>query len=371
MTNSSRTRSALTWIGVVAWVLCPLLVITIALVGDRSASFDSETPTWAPVEEAAETKTSPVALVLSWAARPELVAPAWSGVVQSVLVAPGQSVKNGTPIAAVSGVTRIAWATPGAFYRPLAVGDSGPDVAWLGDLLVAKGFPASATDKFDRATLSAVRALAAELGVPDASRTQAFDPGWVVFLPSKSVRLESITVRAGQQAPAAGSTFAIGAARLRGAVVAESDAAGTPAVPLAEDDAERRYQEALANPTIEVATHDLLSYAELELQVEGSSNSLNAESLTALSKVLTPGAAAVPATLRSSVGTGAWVVPAASISRVGNGTQAVCVVRGQQATVVQVEVVSGRSDAAVDGLLRSADRVRVPGPTTAQPCRSN
>ena len=116
---------------------------------------------------------------------------------------------------------RVAFASAQPFYRQIASGDEGEDVAELHRLLVATGAldeepadPTAATF----ATTMAIRALAASLGV--TGTTSTFDPGWVVWLPSDPFPLGSLKLQVGQTAPPAGAAIGEAQSALTGAAIA-------------------------------------------------------------------------------------------------------------------------------------------------------
>lgn len=70
----------------------------------------------------------------------------------------GQAVRTGTRLASVAGVPLIAVATDVPFYRPLALGDRGPDVAGLESALLRARVISKADDLVDSMTVEAWRA---------------------------------------------------------------------------------------------------------------------------------------------------------------------------------------------------------------------
>jgi len=198
----------------------------LVLVGARSDSslagvtFDAAPVMAAPVARDI-TDEKVVKVVPSWAPGVSLLAPAWSGLVTSVAAKPGAELKSGDEVATISGVRRVAFASAQPFYRPIASGDEGEDVAELHRLLVAMGAldqepadPAVATF----ATTVGIRALAKSLGV--AGTVSTFDPGWVVWLPSDPFPLGSLKLQVGQPAPPAGTAIGEAQASLTAASVA-------------------------------------------------------------------------------------------------------------------------------------------------------
>lgn len=159
-----------------------------------------------------------VSLTLEWSLGRDVLAPAWHGTVQAVLVAPPDTLISGQRVATIDGLARIAFATPVAFYRALRWGDSGADVEQLHVMLRELGFlndePAMAT-VYDRATYDAVYALEAALGA--SQPTGQFDPGLVVWLPASPFEVASVQLKASAPAPPAGQAVASERLRLTGA----------------------------------------------------------------------------------------------------------------------------------------------------------
>ena len=173
-------------------------------------------PVLAPAVPQAIDGQQRVSLTLSWEEGRVLRAPGWHGTVTSILASSGESLTGGSPMLAVDGITRIAWHGQTPFYRPLSEGASGPDVAELHRLLMARGHLASEpanAESYTGATSGAVGDLAAALGAePQAG---AFDPAWVVWLPAEPFVLGALTVELADPAPSPGQELGREAPRLR------------------------------------------------------------------------------------------------------------------------------------------------------------
>lgn len=138
---------------------------------------------------------------------PEVAAGAARGTVTSVKARPGDALAGGAVLFQVDGIDRVGFASSIPFYRPIASGTEGPDVAELHRLLVLKGaldaMPANA-QVATFATAQAVGDFAEHIG---AARTTTFDPGWVVFLPAQELVAEAVNLKVGQQTPAQGAVI--------------------------------------------------------------------------------------------------------------------------------------------------------------------
>lgn len=192
-------------------------------IPDRLAEL---TPTPQPVTVTLEThettRQTPVSVQLTWGSPSSLAAPAWTGTVRAVFVTVGQALRSGDQVAVVDEVTRIAWHTDRPFFRILSSGATGDDVADLQRLLASMGFSLGEADgRFGPATASAVKAFAAELGVPSPSGD--FDPGWIIWLPHEVFQIATIPLVVGTPAPPAGTPVAATAKPLTAIKVLSTD----------------------------------------------------------------------------------------------------------------------------------------------------
>lgn len=145
----------------------PDSAMTTAVVGDR---FDDG--------------SQPASLTLVWSPAASARWPVGiDGVITDVFLQPGAVVEDGTPIAGVDGVTRIAQVSGRPLYRDIAIGDSGPDVQWLDVLLTKLGVTSESTlDSHGRATsamTSGVKDLQKRLGAPLDGTFRATYTVWV------------------------------------------------------------------------------------------------------------------------------------------------------------------------------------------------
>jgi hypothetical protein len=195
---------------VIVLLVGPLVVVTVLRIrGDSPTSVDEAVELTAVAQVVTLQASAPGILTVEWAASPALLAGPWSGIVTQVSIAPGDEISEGDPVAVIDGVTRIAAATARPFYRPLPSGVQGEDVAELQDLLRRLGALGDdvETGRIDRPTMTAVRSLAALLGVPQAN-TSIFDPSWVAWMPYTPIQLATTTLRVGQVAPTVGAVVA-------------------------------------------------------------------------------------------------------------------------------------------------------------------
>lgn len=145
----------------------------------------------------------PVRLALSWSPESGLLWPTATGTVTAVHVAPGDTISNGTVVAAIDRVGVIALATPTPPHRDLKPGDSGEDVVQLANALVEFGF-LSADDVSDRYNSNISKAMR-QLNFIRAVDSNRFSVSHVIWLPEPMV-LGSIDLARGAPAPDVAST---------------------------------------------------------------------------------------------------------------------------------------------------------------------
>ena len=155
------------------------------------------------------------------------------------------------------------------FYRPLAVGDTGPDAAELNALLAAQGLEHTPGDRVTRATLGGVRSFATSLGLPATSPLRAFDPAWIVYLSSAQVDVRSVDLVIGAPAPAPGTVIAELDERLASAsLVSAGEASGSVAAQAGQSLSVAGHELALAEDRQHVS--DLSQLRELVADDAGS-----------------------------------------------------------------------------------------------------
>lgn len=362
--------SRLIILGVILWIAAPLVAVTIVVLENKAAVFASPTDSWVKVEAATGETSVPVDIALKWSAGTQVVAPAWSGTIQSTSVKSDGELDNGSSVVVVDGIRRISWHTPGAFYRPLSKGDSGSDVTWLKALLSARGALLEKNDYFDSRTLDAVRTLARDLKVPEASAVHGFDPTWVIFLPKRHIKVLSVTLVPGAPAPPGGTVIAVGASALSEATVVppsntDQDST-TDSISQAQADA--AYKQLINVSTITISSSDRLNYAGHEIKLRSSSARITSLGTAVLAELLTSSTQVIPAELKRSSSPGEVTIPAAAV--VSTPTPAVCVKVGRAVRVVHVRLVSGSEGATrVVGSFPARSYVRIPGPVGNDPCK--
>lgn len=359
-----KLRSASLTLGVVLWVALPVAGLAMYSHLDTTATFVEPAPVYAPVEQSNAPLTTSVDLGLVWRAPPSLIAPSWTGVLQQVLVTKGDSIGNGDAVVVIDGIRRVAWASPGAFFRPLLDGSKGEDVRWLKTLLVSTGVEQSSSDSFDRAALAGTRALAVKLGVPDARKVTSFDPSWVIFLGAPRITASKIHVVAGQPAPTSGEAFIEAEPELvdvglaaEGALDGLKQTADGGAAVEAE-----AVESALSRAAVAAPDDAALVYLGAPLGLDESRTGLTDEGIATLGAAVQPGQVGVLAQLTSLPKPGDFRVPAAAIRTGRDGQMCVLLAPGSSDDAARMITVVGVTDGVtiVRGDLRAGDMVRVP-----------
>lgn len=375
-------RTLAVWVGILVWIATPVLVAAWVIDQARSSVTPPEVAVWVPATDAAGARLEPTLIVPSWVQQPSVLAPAWNGLVQRVLVTPGAQVSTGTPLAVVDGVTHLAADSEVPFSRPLQRGDEGADVAALNLVLAAMGKSASEGDDLGALSAAGIEDLAADIG---AGVTEVFNPAWLVYLPGDGT-IAAVKLRVATPAPSAGTEILTFTPSLKGARAVPDEAilppdgvSGVPGIggmPSDQGTAESataplRVDEARAYRDLPPGTG--IQLGEVQLGEVDSSGILTAESLAAFGAAVPAGAAQVSAQLVQELPAGATTVPAAAV--VTGPTGATCVVtRGVStvdADVMTVEVIESYLGIATVIGLEPAIEVRVEPPAEdRRSCRS-
>jgi hypothetical protein len=306
-------------------VSIPLSIVAgMVLAAERLDSLEgSERPLIAPAEVVAMDERVGVVVTPAWTAGPILYAPEWAGLVGHVEIHPGAELRQGDPVVTVSGVTRLAVATPQPFHRSLALGDRGPDVVWLHDVLDQLGHLSQApTDRsvVSDMSLTAVGALATELGVPGS--VDAFDPAWFVWLPVDPYVVAVVELKAGAPAPSAGSPVATSRPDLSSVAVQTLDGGTLP-----------------LDPTVDYR----LEVVEAEVPVLPDGAVVTNDGLRELEAVLDPDLDSLPGTVRRAKPVDVWAVPSGAVSTGTNGALCVWAETEGGFESIPAEVVAARA----------------------------
>lgn len=339
--------------GLLLWLLLP--AVGIWLLWERATALQLADTSYvsAPIEATQGSLSSQIGIAVDWAKAPSLVAPEWSGLVQSVSVQPGSEIVHGTEIAMVGGIRRIAWQTAVPFSQPLGLDARGADVRQLNDALRSHGLDAPDSDRFDWRTLRAAREFAAQIGVSDPRDLTTFDPAWVVYLPAPTTAGE-VDLVVGAPAPSGGTEIVVGADVVTAGYFVDTAVVDS----LLSQEGEGPTSAVLSESSLHsIASGSAVKLGDREITVDATTpNQVAAASLAAVQTQLQAGARASIATLEISAPADAWTVPTASISVDEQGRTCVLVDGDDLGTGVEV-VVSTESRVVVLADLTAEDRL--------------
>lgn len=369
MSRSAGRERLLAWLavfGAIVWVAAPVAAAMVLVqAADKQQLVDQSRELWVTADPAVSDSQRSLSVELLWQSSGTLRAPSWSGLVQSVNLAPGAETKDGTSVVVVDGIERRAFHTTAPLYRPLNVGDTGPDVSDVKRILSAYGSQSDG-DRFDYAALRATRAYAESAGVKDARAVSSFDPAWIIYLESDTpLLLASVDLEVGTAAPAMGSEIASGVVALAKARLTQ------PGESSAEVDDALESEPAFVQRTDEIyvapSTDETVTYREVAL-VADASGWLDEASI----KLLREAVAGRPTRLAANATTpprdGDVVVPAAAVSSAK--APSVCLREGNRVVELAVVVVAGTNGTSIiraEGL-GPTTQVRLPSPGVT-PCQ--
>ena len=196
----SGVRTASVLLGVITLVPVLVLLLLQRWPNTGDALRTHAVPIYATVGPGTDTTTEPTSVTVTMLNPPAAVAPAWSGTVTATPGAVGAAVRQGDPLVEVDGVAVRAIVSAKPFYRPLVLGDSGPDVIALRSALRAVGQQVEATGAVD-ATLAA--ALRSWLGAPGSG--VVFSPAQVIWVARADLVIASDAAAIGAPVPAPGA----------------------------------------------------------------------------------------------------------------------------------------------------------------------
>lgn len=352
-------------VGAAAWTALPIALG--AVIWLTPAADDERVQSWIDVEVNSAPVTRDVGLALSWQADGALVAPTWAGTVTAVYTQPGSDASTGTPLLSVDGIDRIGAHTASPFFRSVTRSDEGADVAELNTMLASLGMDSNVgSDEFNLATLRGVRALAEKLKVADAAEVETFDPGWIVFLPTDSVRISDVPVVVGSPAPAAGDTILEVPGGLREVRLVDSvDAAAAEDSEVASSDSEGEGNSTAGSigsdqplPTVVAGEGESLAFAGVTLDLTSERDAIAPNAIATILPLLDGQPSVVTGSLVSAA-TG-WVVPSAAVRQTSSGLCVVARSAENEPRGIDVESVGSRIGVSiVSGALTETDLVLV------------
>jgi hypothetical protein len=348
----------------------PLIGIALLTVWDSQNSLSASRPVWVAVKPADAEVRNPVDVVLGWQPVPPLLSPGWVGTVTAVDAIRPEGVMTGDSVARVDGIQRLAAHTASPFYRSLALGDRGEDVANLNDLLGRFELKSASGDVFTRNTLEGVRQFAARIGSRSPSQTLSFDPSWIVYLPIEGIKGRQFDLPVGAPAPVAGTEIIAPSLQLVSGTVTTMD---TVVHEAKSDPVDVDVRVPITTPVPDTARFVLsdtsrVQYAGQELVADIASN-LMPEALNVLSGTVPLGARSVRAAVSSPATPGAVLIPSAAIYATTAGS--LCVIRRGDVTdkAPAVSVISNSGGSSVvTGELAAGDEILVGATAERRKC---
>lgn len=371
-----KTRRTWVIVGLVLWLTVPLALAALAITRAHEATRTDEIELWVPAVTADETVPVAGRVVLSWIDTPSVVAPAWTGIVESLLAEPGDTITTGVPLIEVDGVTRLAAHTPKPFTRPLEPGDRGEPIAALNSLLSELGYEVAPGDVYLPATTGAVNQLATDIGIrnPDGR----FQPDWLVYLPVGEVVVERVQATVGAPAPAPGSEWLVTRSQLGEAVVVTADYASERGLDAGNTEAASGATRLGRGEAVPLES-DVVEGTRVEVRGENLGSTrlggqLDESAIVWLSRNIASDSLTVGAELVTDPPRDAVQVPAAAIVT-GNTGEMCVIVRSLGSTLgsaVEVSVYDNYLGVAVITGPPSGAEVRVrPTPSERSLCRSS
>ncbi len=349
-------------ISLLAWVSLPVGAIWWLSIQTQAAEVAPTQTTWVPIQPHSGPLSREASLYMEWSDLAPVVAPQWSGTVTANQLTVGATISSGQNLLAIDGVQRVGFSSQQPFYRPLEIGSEGTDLSELRSLLTTRGLSAADTDSLTWDDLYAIREFAASIGVPDADYITAFDPSWIVFLPSTTAMVSKSLLAVGSPAPAAGESIAELAPQLASARLVQR-------VETVESDDATPVDPATLVQLTKQPEEQVIVGGE-EATVSDDMTTLDSEGLKVLLAVAKLGAPLVSANLVSSTRGDLWVVPAASLLTDQSGTSCVVTNDGTKSRQPKVTVVTSEgSNAIVSGDLSIDDAVALNARVGTSACR--
>ncbi len=355
LATGATTGRRLALTGLIVWLLSPVAIVVVLLYTSVNQTLTpSAQPVWVPASVANESVSSPIDIALTWSTTEPLRAPSWSGVLQAVFVAPGDVVADGSKIARVDGVVRVAVQTPEPFYRPISFGLRGADVSSLNNYLTRAGYADVTGEVATWGTSQGIAALANALGADGAT---TFDPGWFIYLPAEKFTVATVAVSAGTAASSLGTPLAEATPTLTSATVVpfgsiqNSDTAqGEPEAGLDPIEVKR-----LASA---VPVDQVLTFGADELLLADDRTTVSADSLAQIAGSARAASNIVQGNLVRQSEPGDLLVPSAAVFAGSGGEVCVLVEGDDEATAVTVVAETG-GFAVVRGDVERGERVQV------------
>lgn len=354
-TRSRGWRTAAVVLVAVIWATVPLGTAVYLLFQSSRVELPAAQQVWEPVRPAPSSIEEQSGLALSWSPPADIIAPGWSGIVQSVELKADAVLDSGMTVAKVGGIQRIAYASAEPFSRALSVDDQGSDVADLNRLLASRELNHAGGERFTWETRVGVQKLAESLGA--GKNVMTFDPSWVVYL-SAPVSIETVDLVVGAPAPTEGSVIATAYPRLSSATLTTFSSAKD----LLSD------EQAAAPEPIPLPDNSTLILDDQELALTADRTGIAPESLAAVEAVVSRGARATVARTRLP-GVEGWSVPSVAVYVDSAGSSCVLARNDEDTRAVRVTIASTVDQTAiVTGEITSGDNIATNPALDPQSC---
>jgi len=222
-------------------VVAPALALGVLLMADLGPVLQSEVvpaPMVVPVGATRFDDRRAVLVRLAWSEGELVRSGGFEGLVISMVTAPGDTLGSGDVVAEVAGVRVVALVSEAPFYRPLARGDGGADVARLERFLIDLGLLAEdhmPTGEVTRSVSAAIGVLNERLGAERVRRSSTgrvigpeFDPATVLWVGDAPFAVGKVFVEPGMRWPGLGEPVLQGPDRLDDARLFTLGEAGAP-----------------------------------------------------------------------------------------------------------------------------------------------
>ncbi|MEN8235533.1 MAG: hypothetical protein ABFR89_11515 [Actinomycetota bacterium] len=170
------------------------------------------------------TETQPAAMHLSWITGRNVFSGGGEGVVDGSSINAGASLSNGMLVATVRGEPRMAFVAEAPLFRPLAIGDEGPDVRLLAEFLESQGFlerEAADPAVVGRSMSDAIAAFNMSHGIERVRRNSRgrvigpeFGPSLLLWIGPDTLAVASVSYEVGGMWPGVGQAVLVGAPNL-------------------------------------------------------------------------------------------------------------------------------------------------------------
>jgi peptidoglycan hydrolase-like protein with peptidoglycan-binding domain len=190
----------------VATVSAAAALVATALIGRPTPAqiVPTPEPVYVTVNATSSDRNQAVVVSADLSVAPAVRSAGATGVVTAVAVTAGDTVDDGVAVYSVDGAPVYAYISPTPLYRPLTVGDSGPDVAAIQGFLARRALLATSQDgRFGPATAAALRAWQRDFGLKP---TGVVDPTRFVRLDAPGV-VQTVNLSVGSVAPAIGDAL--------------------------------------------------------------------------------------------------------------------------------------------------------------------